>query len=234
MANDRKGPSALLEGIRFFENRFTFFLFSIILLFLIEPLVADRTEPAFPFVHFFFSAIIITIFWTLRLRRAFFSLYIVLALATLAADIFHFFHVRLLMRPAIPNLEVMIVGAFAILIFAAIVTLMWKLFTTSEVTTDTIRGGFAVYLLLGFFWALLYQIFLLANPESIAFPDAVYSFSTLLYYSFTTLTTLGYGDILPIVPIVRNVAVLEAVFGQIFLVSFIARLIGLHIADRQE
>jgi len=152
-----------------------------------------------------------------------------LAIATLAVDIWHFFYVYGLMKAEIPYLQLIVASAYCVLIFAAILALAVNLFKTSEVTADTIRGGFAVYFLLGFLWSLFFQICLLKNPASIYFPEGSYTFSTLLYFSFTTLTTLGYGDIVPVASMVRNLAILEAVFGQIFLASFIARLIGLHI-----
>lgn len=55
------------------------------------------------------------------------------------------------------------------------------------------------------------------------------SVKVLIYYSFTTLTTLGYGDILPLSPPARMFSALESVMGQIYLAVLIARLVGLHI-----
>ena len=52
----------------------------------------------------------------------------------------------------------------------------------------------------------------------------------LLYFSFTTLTTLGYGDIAPLSPIARIWTVFEAIFGTLFLAILIARLVGLYKA----
>lgn len=56
----------------------------------------------------------------------------------------------------------------------------------------------------------------------------------LMYYSFVTLTTLGYGDIIPVGEVVRNLASAEAVLGQLFIAIFIARLVGLHITQASE
>ena len=56
----------------------------------------------------------------------------------------------------------------------------------------------------------------------------------LTYFSFITLTTVGYGDILPVAPIARVIAVLEALFGQIFLATFLAFLVGNYLAQRQD
>jgi hypothetical protein len=56
----------------------------------------------------------------------------------------------------------------------------------------------------------------------------------LTYFSFTTLTTLGYGDITPVNWMARNLTILESTFGQIYLTVLIARLVGLHIAGKQK
>jgi hypothetical protein len=58
-------------------------------------------------------------------------------------------------------------------------------------------------------------------------------FGTLLYFSLTTLTTTGYGDITPVDPFARSLANLEAVLGQFYLAITIARLVALEIADRR-
>jgi voltage-gated potassium channel Kch len=60
--------------------------------------------------------------------------------------------------------------------------------------------------------------------------DNIINWIDLTYYSFVTLTTLGYGDIAPITPLARSLAYLEAIVGQIYLTIIIARLVGLYIS----
>jgi hypothetical protein len=60
------------------------------------------------------------------------------------------------------------------------------------------------------------------------------SVKVLIYYSFTTMTTLGYGDIVPLTPPARMFSTLEAVVGQIYLAVLIARLVGLHIVQSKR
>ena len=109
----------------------------------------------------------------------------------------------------------------------AIILLMKSMFRASRVTADIIVGGICVYLLIGLLWALVY--ILLNNLKSgvIAFEGD----PSLFYFSFTTLTTLGYGDIVPKGRYVMMLANFEAISGQIFLAVFIARLVGLHTAQ---
>jgi voltage-gated potassium channel len=90
-------------------------------------------------------------------------------------------------------------------------------------------------LLIGFAWAFGYGIIELINPGSfsglaeIDTDNHVGRIMQLRYFSFATLTTLGFGDILPRSPSARTLATLEAVTGQIYLAVLIARLVGLHI-----
>ena len=58
--------------------------------------------------------------------------------------------------------------------------------------------------------------------------------SQLTYFSFVTLTTLGYGDVLPLVPVAESLAYLEAVIGQLYIAILIAGLVGTHFSQRAE
>jgi Ion channel len=104
-----------------------------------------------------------------------------------------------------------------------------------QISADKICGAICVYLLIGFAWAFGYGIIELINPGSfsglaeIDTDNHVGRIMQLRYFSFATLTTLGFGDILPRSPSARTLATLEAVTGQIYLAVLIARLVGLHI-----
>ena len=70
------------------------------------------------------------------------------------------------------------------------------------------------------------------SAGSSAFPAHASELSYILYFSFTTLTTLGYGDITPVSLMARNLTILEATIGQIYLTVLIARLVGLQLVHR--
>jgi hypothetical protein len=90
-----------------------------------------------------------------------------------------------------------------------------------------IAGAVAVYLLLGLIWARLYQVVELASPGAFRVPEGEsLNGANLVYFSFVTLATLGYGDISPVNIIARNLAVLEAIMGQLYLVILISRLVS--------
>lgn len=106
---------------------------------------------------------------------------------------------------------------------------------SQQVTIDTIRGGICVYLLIGFVWALLYGI--TASLDSSAFSQPIIeveSYGRAVYFSFTTLTTLGYGDILPVSPLAKMLTNLEAIIGQLYPAILIAILVGGYMSQRTK
>jgi hypothetical protein len=99
------------------------------------------------------------------------------------------------------------------------------------VTRDTIMGAICVYLLMGWAWSFMYRTVMLLDPGALTFPEASAERGTdLLYFSFVTLTTLGYGDVLPVSVAARSLAWLEAVAGQLFVAVTIAHLVGMRIS----
>jgi hypothetical protein len=102
-----------------------------------------------------------------------------------------------------------------------------------QVTTDKIYGAIAAYILTGLFWTMLYVLLNELHPGS--FADSATSNSTnpvpsedLLYFSFVTLTTTGYGDVAPVTAHARSLAILEQLAGTFYIAILIARLTGLY------
>jgi voltage-gated potassium channel Kch len=99
---------------------------------------------------------------------------------------------------------------------------------------DTIFGGVAVYFLLGLMWEFFYYIALILAPASLtqggqSLALGPNTFDLLLYFSFMTMTTVGYGDVVPASDATRILAILQAVTGQLYLVILIGGLVGAHI-----
>jgi len=103
-----------------------------------------------------------------------------------------------------------------------------------RVTTRRIEGAIAVYLLLGFTWAQAYELVALWHPGAFAGALDGERSQPWTYYSFVTLTTMGYGDIMPVHPLARALAVLEALTGQLYLAILLARLVSLEIQSRRD
>jgi hypothetical protein len=118
----------------------------------------------------------------------------------------------------------------------AIALLISHLFQRREVDLDTILGAMIAYLLAAVAFSMIFQIIEVQSPGSfIGFPNVESGVegdlaSTTMYFSLVCLTTMGFGDILPVSAIARPIAVIEGVFGQLYLAVMIARLVGLHIA----
>ena len=97
----------------------------------------------------------------------------------------------------------------------------------SEVTKDTIYGGICVYLLIGFVWALFYGIVLSLEPQAFSHINIKAGlYDKLIYFSFTTLTTLGYGDIIPVTHVAKMLTNMEAIIGQLYPSILIAILVS--------
>lgn len=147
---------------------------------------------------------------------------------------------RLLMHFS-PSPAIMKWGSFAALVFLALLTtaLLYKVFSDSgPVTVHKIRGAIAAYLLIGITWAFLYGLLDQLLPQALSLPAVGEGYSlarqgTITYFSFITLTTLGYGDITPTHDISRMFAVMEALIGQLYPATLLARLVSLEIAPEQ-
>ncbi|UHQ20081.1 potassium channel family protein [Lysobacter sp. KIS68-7] len=121
----------------------------------------------------------------------------------------------------------------AIALFAAARAVRYAM-SSRRVDMQHLMAALNAYLLVGVFLGALWAVVDHAWPGSVlsggapiagglAVPDGI-------YFSFVTLATLGYGDIVPVTPVARGIAVFEAVFGQLYLAVMVARLVSLHIA----
>ena len=120
------------------------------------------------------------------------------------------------------------------------ITILVYVLRGARVTMDKIFAAICVYLLMGYAWAFIYALLEELQPGSfvalstIAPNDYVARYMEMRYLSFMTLTTVGYGDIVPHSPATRTLAALEAVAGQIYLTVLVARLVGLHIVHADK
>jgi hypothetical protein len=126
-----------------------------------------------------------------------------------------------------------VTGAAAAILAALTLSVLWlvarHLVRADRIDAELLCSAVGAYLLLGVFWALTYEIISFAAPS--AFAEAggsVPNRSALLYFSFTTLTTTGYGDITAVNPIVRMWSVFEAIIGTMYNATVIARLVSLY------
>ncbi len=112
-----------------------------------------------------------------------------------------------------------------------IITLFLAILRSDQVTINEIYGAISVYLLIGIVWAYLYNLVQKLVPGSFFYSgfdsvNHIINGSDLLYFSFITLTTLGYGEITPITNYARSLVVLEVVIGVFFIAILISRLVN--------
>jgi len=125
--------------------------------------------------------------------------------------------------------------------FLLIGVLLKQVFRQGPVTSHRIRGAIAGFLLIGITWTFIYQLIALFIDGAFSFPASMTARpgepahqSTLVYYSFVTMTTLGYGDIVPVHPVARMFAITEALIGLLYPATLLARLVSLEIIYRNK
>lgn len=124
--------------------------------------------------------------------------------------------------------------ANAALLITCIFLILRYVLKSHEVTPDTIFGALVAYFLIAFTFSSLYQAVAIFNPSSFSIPAAavgghgVSLKNQLNYFSFVTIATLGYGDIVPRLPVTQTLAILEAVIGQFYVAGLIAWLVSVY------
>jgi voltage-gated potassium channel len=122
--------------------------------------------------------------------------------------------------------------ALGFLAYVAVTILVYVL-RARQVDLGIVLGSVCVYLMVALMWGLGFDLIERWQPGSFAVPplaEGERMRNALQYFSFVTITTLGYGDIQPVTAYARLVSVMEAVVGQLYLVVLVARLVGLHTA----
>ncbi len=122
------------------------------------------------------------------------------------------------------------------IIVACAAGILIYVFRRSAVTLDSIFAAVSAYLLIAFAFACVYMFMVALTPESFRFPSPIETTpypavgASMIYFSFVTLATLGYGDILPYSEAARMLAVIEAVIGQFYVAVIVAVLVSRFIA----
>lgn len=139
-----------------------------------------------------------------------------------------------------PTTLTICVGSGSVLVFVvALIWIIWSaVFGPGRVTYHRIRGAVVLYLSIALGFASLFEIMLALNPGAIT-GTAVHGKylligQSLVYYSFSTLTSTGYGDLVPVHPLVRSLSNLESVIGQLYPATLLARIVTLELHGRDK
>ncbi len=222
----------LKEILHFSSDRsLTVLLYALLLLiFVVDPFLSDTALGRIVIDGFF---VLILFSGALAVRR-FRRLSLVAALFILLGRLFVYIE---------PTRSVVLIGttlAVLYLIFACM-GILRQVFARGRITRSRIEGAIAVYLLLGLTFGLVYALIFLVEPTAFDMSaldldiDPRSRFDRVLgqfsYFSFITLTTVGFGDITPLSGLAKQFAVLEGLIGQLYPAILLARLVSMELAQ---
>lgn len=231
---------------RFLARRHTALLVAIVMAFALRPLIGDIGISPFVFSISFVILMLVALYTiqvddlvgdrrallVQRRRRSIVGWALaVLAIAERLGTLFA------------PSPQLYLISSISWLLFFSFVT--WaelrSVLKQKSVTNETISMSISVYLLLGLSWGLLYVLIFLLQPQAFSFgasPAPTFAeqnvFPIFMYFSMTTLSTIGFGDITPVSLQARYAAVAEGITGQLYLAILVARLVGMQMSRTER
>ena len=217
-----------IDRLRQSNQRFLILLFLILGLLVFVPIL-QRFVALRIFIDIFLTAIFISMVYTFSYNKVHVIAGIFLAVVMLAS---------LWLQYLDSNKWILPIGMLAGVIFIAMVIsgIIDLIIKSEEVCRETIYAAILIYLLAALMWAFMYTFLELIDPASfnIDLDRSRGYLPVFQYYSFVTITTLGYGDITPITDVAKAFSVLEAVIGQLYLVVAVAWLVGMHVSSESK
>lgn len=224
----------MLEALSKFRPagyRHVYLLVSLLLALIATPFLDSEHSTARWFESLLFVTLIAGVFDAVRSKR---SLIAVSVLAVAAVG-------TRLVWDGTEDSPWLVAFLFSYLAFYSAVTLALVLQLARKrtgINFQTLCGALSAYILLGFIWAIAYALLELQVPGSFAFniasAETTTKFDRFLGFSFTTLTTLGYGNVAPANPRADALTTAEAITGQIYIAVVIARLVALEILQHSK
>jgi hypothetical protein len=208
-----------------FKERFLSLLIFIIAMLIVGPLFEEFVGLKI-LIDILWSAIFVSAIYAVSQKKRHIVIAVLLALPMLGSIWSEYFF---------QHKALLVVGSLcgaAFFLFAVIQMLIF-IYSHKEVTRDLIVGAAVVYLFMALMWTFIFVVVEILHPGSFSIPEGqdIGATQSFLYYSFVTITTLGYGDITPVTRLARSLCVLEAVIGQLYLVVQVAWLVGVHVSQ---
>lgn len=210
---------------------FHYMLLGLLALLFAQPILQEIYErpPSF-WLSLAFDAVLIIGVWTLVESRVAFAMGLVLAVLSVVSTG---------IGVVWPSRPIELVTMLILFVFCGLSLWFAMRGVLQDETVDLNRltGAICVYLLLGVMWGIAYAVVAYVFPGSFTGLGDTYTFDNwtkLLYYSFVTLTTLGYGDITPVRPVAQALAYLQAVAGIFYIAILVGTLVGAFLSRKQN
>ncbi len=214
------------------QGKFSPLFFAQVLLVAVSPYLEKPGLPVL-LLHLFAAVTFLTGVYAVSEKRAQWITALALAIPAGVLNALSAFH---------PDSQITMPTLITTILFLAytLATLLRAVLRAEIVALDTIYGALSVYLLIAFVWGTAYMLLETLHPGALAVnttrhPNQQIDWSDCMFYSFVTLTSLGYGDMIPVISQSRSLSILEAVSGIMYVAILIARLVSLYsTANRRQ
>ncbi|HVJ58099.1 MAG TPA: potassium channel family protein [Terrimicrobiaceae bacterium] len=206
-------------------------LVALVLLFLFFPFV-EEVEGGDVIISILLSLVLLSAVLAVADRKGVFFIALVLVIPAIAGKwISHF-------RPDLVPPPVFLIAGLALIAFV-VANLLRFVLRAPSVNTEVLCASISAYLMLGLLWTVAYWLVAQVTPNAFAFNTNTGTKETMVgfnafYFSFITLSTVGYGDIAPVSRIARWLAATEAMTGLLYVTVLIARLVSLYSTPKSQ
>ena len=206
------------------KNRFIYIILAIILVMLVNPFIRHTGKIGYFIATLLVAMIPLASYYALTEdRKRAITILLIAAPFVILDGINMFFTNRYLM--------VVAYSFGTILYFYIVVLLVRNLLSQRVITANLIYCAISIYLLIGIMWAGLYVVLEGISPGSFS---GISETTDLLYFSFVTLTTVGFGDVAPLSILAKRLAIFEAAMGGIYMAIIIAMIVGRYMSMQAE
>jgi hypothetical protein len=217
LMEDRRGGMRVF-GSAYLRHRYAILFYTLLLTMVAVPLVATF-ELTGALIEFFLAANLLAAVMPAGTARSRGALLTIMAVVGLARPITAWFD-----HPALSALALSLWTLIGLLAAANVLRFAMH---AKQVDAEHLYAALSAYMLAGIFFGLFYWVLEQVAPGTFA-ATGNFSRMSALYFSFVTLATLGYGDIVPRTDVARGLAIVEGVGGQLFLAVMVARLVSLY------
>ena len=223
-------PPGLITPQEILRSKERFFiLLCLILGLLVLVPILNRFVTARIFLDIFLTAVVISMLYAISHKKVYVIAGLSLAVVMLASLWLQYFY---------PNKSIAAIGMLAGVLFIAVIiaNILGFILKSDEVNREIIYAAILLYLMAALLWAFVYTFLELVDPASfnVDLKQPQGHLLVFQYYSFVTITTLGYGDITPITEVAKAFSVLEAIVGQLYLVVAVAWLVGMYVSKKSK